>query len=117
MRSFLMGLMHPTTKDVEGKRIIKHEILWSTNNDTLASYNYRALHAIFNAVDATKIKLISTCWSAKEDLDIFQTTLEETGDVKGSKLQMLTTRFENLCVLDVEMVVDFFAKLCDISHE
>lgn len=83
----------------------------------MTNFNSKALHAIFKSVDADQIKLISTCEFAEKVWDILQITFKGTGDVKISKLQMLTTRFENLCMLEDEMIVDFYAKLCNKSNE
>ena len=116
-RSVLTGWKTPTIKIEDGEIIEKPELDWSAEDDRLANYNSRALHAIFNGVDADQIKLISTCESAKDAWDILQITFEGTGDVKRSKLQMLTTRFENLRMLENETIADFYAKLCDISNE
>ena len=46
------------------------------------NYNSKALHAIFNRVDANQIKLITTSESTKE-WDILKTTYEWISDVKG----------------------------------
>ena len=83
----------------------------------MANYNNRALNAIFNGVDAEQIKLISSCESAKEAWGILQTTLKDSGDVKHNKLLTLTTRFENLHMLEEESLSDFYTKLCDMANK
>ena len=70
-RSILIGLSPHTTKDFEGNETIKVEIDWSNNDDKLANYNNKALNAILNGLDAKQIKLVSSCESTKEALDIF----------------------------------------------
>ena len=90
----------PTTKDSDGNEAIKAEIDWSNDDDKLADYNNKALHAIFNGVDAEQIKLISSCESANGVWDILQTTFEGSGDVKRNKLLTLTTKFENIHMLE-----------------
>ena len=42
-RSMLTGWTHPTTKDDQGKVILKLEFSWSTEDDKLANYNSKAL--------------------------------------------------------------------------
>ena len=63
-------------KDFEDNETIKAEIDWSNDDDKLANYNNKALNAIFNSVDAEKIKLISLCEFLKEAWDSLQTTFE-----------------------------------------
>ena len=55
-------------------------------NDRLAKYNNKALHAIFNGYDAEHIKLISSYELAKEAWDILQTRHEGSDSVKQTKL-------------------------------
>ena len=64
--------------------------------DKLANNNSKALNAIFNGVDANQFKLISICEMAKDAWEILQMAHEGTIAVRLSKLQILTTRFENL---------------------
>ena len=90
-RSIMTGWTPPMITDGEGKKIFKHEIDSSTEDDRLANYNNKALHAIFNGCDAHHIKLISSYETAKEAWDILQTTFEGSGDVKRNKLLSLTT--------------------------
>ena len=84
-KSILTRWSPPTTKDFKGNEIIKVEIDSSNDDDKLANYNDKALNAIFNGVDAEKIKLISLSIYAKKALDILQTKFEGLGDVKRNK--------------------------------
>ena len=59
-RSILIGWKHPTIIDKEAKVTLKHEVSWSFEDDRLANYNFKALHVIFNGVDANQIKFITT---------------------------------------------------------
>ena len=103
--------------DNEGKKVIKLEVDWFNDDDHLANYNNRTLHAIFNGCDADLIKLISSCETAQEVWEILRTTFEGSGDVKRNKLISLTTRFENLRMHDDESFSNFYTKLCDIANE
>ncbi|PON99959.1 hypothetical protein TorRG33x02_043770, partial [Trema orientale] len=116
-RSVLSGWSPPTIKDDEGKDIIKPELSWSSDDDKLANYNSKALHAILNGVDTTKIKMITNCESAKEAWDILQTHFEGSGDMKRTKLIMLTSKFEELRMKEDETLSEYFTKLYDISNE
>ena len=95
-KAILTGWDHPMTRNDKRESVLKPEVEWTANEDKLANNNSKALNAIFNAVDANQFKLISTCETAKEAWEILQTAHEGTDAVKLSKLQILTTRFENL---------------------
>ena len=64
-RSILTGRVPPTVTDNEGKKVLKPEVDWSNDDNRLANYNNKALHAIFNRCDADHIKLISSCETTK----------------------------------------------------
>ena len=53
--------------------IVKMEVEWSPAEEELALGNHRALNAIFNGVDPSVFKMISTCVEAKEAWEILQT--------------------------------------------
>ena len=116
-RSVLNGWSPPTTKDEEGKDILKPDLTWSSDDDKLANCNSKALHAILNGVDATRIKMITNCESAKEAWDILQTHFEGSSDMKRTKLIMLTSKFEQLRMREDETLSEYFTKLYDISNE
>ena len=58
-RSILTRWTPPTVIDSEGKKVLKPEVDLSNDDDRLANYNNKALHAIFNGCDTDHIKLIS----------------------------------------------------------
>lgn len=53
------------------------------------------------------------CEVAKDVQDILQTTHEETQTIKNSRLQMLTTIFEEVRMKENETFDDFYASLND----
>ena len=57
---------------------------------------------------------ISHITVAKEAWEILETTYECTKKVKDSKLQMLTTRFEELKISEDESFDSFYSKLNDV---
>jgi hypothetical protein len=61
-------------------------------------------------------KLIKKCLSAKEAWEILMTCYEGTSKVKMSKLQLLTTKFENLRMKEEESIQDFHMNLLDIAN-
>ena len=83
----------------------------------MASNNFKALNVIFSVVDAYQFKLISTCEVAKEAWKILETAHKVTKAVKLSKIQILTSHFENLRMKEEESISDFNSKLCDIANE
>ena len=71
---------------------------WDDTKIKAANYNSRALNALFSAVTNEEFKKISSTETAKEARTILQTTYEGTKAVKDSKLQRLTTSFEEINV-------------------
>ena len=64
-------------------------------------------------VQYEKFKKISFTKTAKEAWIILQTTYEGTKAVKDSKLQRLTTSFEEIKIEEDESFDEFYAKLKD----
>ena len=82
----------------------------------MANFNSRALNTLFSAVTNEEFKKISFTETAKEARTILQTTYEGTKTVKDSKLQRLTTNFEEIKMKDDELFDEFYAKLKDIVN-
>ena len=72
------------------------------------------MNALFSAVTNEKFKKISSAKTAKEAWTILQTTYKGTKVVKDSKLQRLTTSFEEIKMEEDESFDEFYAKLKDI---
>ena len=98
------GYVRPTT--------IKSE--WDKAALALANANSKAINAIFCGVSPNEFHRISHVETAKEAWTILETTYEGTKKVKDTKLQMLTTRFEELKMGDDEAFDSFYGKLNDI---
>ena len=64
--------------------------------------NSEALNAFFCGVSLDEFHMISHITVAKEVWQILETTYEGTKKVKDTKLQMLTTRFEELRISEDE---------------
>ena len=79
-------------------------------------FNNRALNALFSVVTNEEFKKISSIEIAKEAWTILQTTYEGTKAVKDSKLQRLTTSFEEIKMEEDESFDEFYAKLKDIVN-
>ena len=89
---------------------------WSTSPQEVATFNSKAMNAIFNVVFMEKFKRISNVEVAHIAWNILQTMHEGTKVVKINKLQQLTTRFENIRMFDDECFDEFYAKLNDIVN-
>ena len=89
---------------------------WYDAKIKAANFNSRALNALFFAVTNELFKKISSTEIAKEAWTILQTTYEGTKVVKDSKLQRLTTRFEEIKMEEDESLDEFYAKLKDIVN-
>ncbi|CAM8987909.1 unnamed protein product [Rhodiola kirilowii] len=116
-RSVLTGWTPPLLATDDGKVVPKPETEWSELEERLAMGNAKALNAIFSAVDESIFKLILNCESAKEAWDTLSTHFEGTDKVKQSRIQMLTSRFEELKMHEDESIKDFNARVCDIVNE
>ena len=81
-----------------------------------ANFNSRALNALFSAVTNEDFMKISSTETVKEAWIIIQTTNERTEAVKDSKLQRLTTSFEEIKMEEDQSFDEFYAKLKDIVN-
>ena len=89
---------------------------WDEAMIKVANFNSKALNALFSAVINEEFKKISSTETAKEVWTILQTTYEGTKAVKDSKLQRLTTSFEEIKMEEDESFDEFYAKLKDIVN-
>ena len=89
---------------------------WDEAKIKVANFNSRALNALLSAVTNEEFKKISSTDSTKETWTILQTTYEGTKAVKDSKLQRLTTSFEEIKMEKDESFDEFYAKLKDILN-
>ena len=78
--------------------------------------NSKALNALFNGIDRNIFRLVHQCELAKEVWDTLKTTHEGTSKVKMSRLQMLTTKFENLRMMEDETIHEFHMNILEIAN-
>ena len=98
MRAFLCSI-DESVWDVVEIRWTRPEVTKSTWDKVAlaeANANSKALNAIFCGVSLDNFHRISHVTIAKKAWQILETTYEGTKKVKDTKLQMLTTRFEEL---------------------
>ena len=118
MRAFLQSL------DENVWQVI--EIGWTKPTEALAdcddakikaaNFNSRALNALFSVVTNDEFKKISSTETAKKAWTILQITYEGTKAIKDSKLQRLTTSFEEIKMEEDESFDEFYAKFKDIVN-
>ena len=118
MRAFLQSLDEKVWQAVEIGQTKSVEVLadWDDAKIKAANFNNRALNALFSAVINEEFKKISSTETAKEAWTILQTTYEGTKAIKDSKLQRLTTSFEEIKMEEDESFDKFYVKLKDIMN-
>ena len=113
IRAFLQSLDEKVWQAVETSWTKPKEASadWDDAKIKVANFNSRALNAIFSVVTNKEFKKISSTETVKEAWTILQTTYEGTKAVKDSKLQRLTTSFEEIKMEEDESFDEFYAKL------
>jgi hypothetical protein len=81
-----------------------------------ARLSYDKGHALCQALSPSEFAKISNCESAKEALQILETTYEGTKLVKYVKLQMLISKFEEIKMLEDETFGEFYSKMSDLKN-
>ena len=89
---------------------------WQTSQKEAATFNSKAMNAIFNAISMEEFKRISNVEVAHTTQNILQTVHEGTKAIKINKLQQLTTTFESIRMSDDESFDEFYTKLNDIVN-
>ena len=116
MRAFLCSI-DDTVQDAVGVGWTRLEVAkstWVKVALTAANANSKALNAIFYAVSPDEFDRISHIIVAKEAWEILEITYEGMKKVKDTKLQMLTTRFEELKMSEDESFDSFYSKLNEV---
>ena len=113
MRAFLQSLDEKVWQVVEIGWTKPKEVSadWDEAKIKVANFNSKALNALFSAVTNEEFMKISSTKTAKEAWIILQTTYEGTKAVKDSKLQRLTTSFEEIKMEEDELFDGFYAML------
>ena len=118
MRAFLQSLDEKVWQAVEigWTKPTEAPADWDDAKINAANFNSRALNALFSVVTNEEFKKISLTKTAKEAWNILQATYEGTKAVKDSKLQRLTTCFEEIKMEGDESFDEFYTKLKDIVN-
>ncbi|XP_073057182.1 uncharacterized protein [Primulina eburnea] len=113
----ISGWTPPKRIDEDGDNLIKPESDWTTEEVKVSNYNSKALNVIFSSVDMNMFSLITNCTSAKDAWEILQRHCESSESVRRTKLRMITSRFENLRMEEIETITDYDRRLRDIANE
>ena len=116
MRAFLCAIDESKWDSVENGcvRPITAKSEWDKAVLALANDNSKAINDIFCGVSTNEFHRILHVKTANEAWTIHETTYEGTKKVKDTKLQMLTTQFEELKMSDNESFDSFYGKLNEI---
>ena len=88
--------------------------IWDKAALATANANSKTLNAIFCGVSPDEFHRISHITVAKEAWEMLETTYEGMKKVKDTKLQMLTTRFEERKMSEDESFDSFYSKLNEV---
>ena len=116
MRAFLCSIDESVwdAVDIGWTRPKATKSTWDKAALAASNANNKALNAIFCGVSPDKFYRISHITIAKEAWEILETTYEGTKKVKDTKLQMPTTRFEELKMSEDESFDSFYNKLNEV---
>ena len=116
MRAFLCSIDNTVWDAVEvgWTRPKATKSTWDKAALAATNANSEVLNAIFCGVSSDEFHKISHITIAKEAWEILKTTYEGTKKVKDTKLQMLTTRFEELKMSEDESFDSFYSKLNEV---
>ena len=101
-------------EDVRWTRLEAAKSTWDKATLAAANANSKVLNAIFCSVSPDEFHSISHITIAKEAWQILETMYEGTKKVKDTKLQMLTTQFEELKMSEDESFDSFYSKLNEV---
>lgn len=116
MRVFLCSIDESVwdAVDIGWTRPEEAKSTWDKVALAASNANSKALNAIFCGVSPDEFYRISHITVAKEAWEILETIYEGTKKVKDTKLQMLTTRFEELKMCKDESFDYFYSKLNEV---
>nr|CAD1818578.1 unnamed protein product [Ananas comosus var. bracteatus] len=106
-QSIAFGWKHPTEK-VDNVDAPEPRNKWSKEEIDLSSSNGRGMNALFNALFQTEFSRVSTCETAKEIWDTLEVTHEIISLVKLQKLQILTSKFNSICIKEYKAFTEYY---------
>ncbi|CAM8904998.1 unnamed protein product [Rhodiola kirilowii] len=116
-KAVLRGWTETTMNNLTGEPVPKQEALWTEDEDKASMGNSKAMNAIFSAVNENVMKLIINCEVAKEAWGILQTAFEGTDKVRNSRMQAVTTKFEEMKMKVDENISEYNTRVLELSNE
>ncbi|CAM8934302.1 unnamed protein product [Rhodiola kirilowii] len=113
----LRGWTEPTMNNLTGEPVPKPEALCTEDEDKASMGNSKAMNAIFSTVNENVMKLIINCEVTKEAWDILQTAFEGTDKVRNSRMQAVTTKFEEMKMKEDENISEYNTRVLELSNE
>ena len=116
MRAFLCSIDDSVwdAVNISWTRLEAAKSTWDKAALATLNANRKALNAIFCGVSLDEFHRISHIIITKEAWQILETFYEGTKKVKNTKLQMLTTQFEELRMCEDESFDSFYSKLNEV---
>ncbi|XP_073120251.1 uncharacterized protein [Henckelia pumila] len=90
---------------------------WTTNENTAAIYNAKALNAIFTSVDMNMFNLIGDCICARDAWKKLQTHCEGSASVKKTRMRLINSNFEKMRMEESETIMEYNGRLMSLSNE
>ena len=117
MRAFLCSIDESIWDviDINQTRPEEAKSTWDKAALAASNANSKALNAIFCSVSLDEFQQISHIIIAKEAWQILETTYEGMKKIIDMKLQMLTTRFDELRMSEDESFDPFYSKLNEVA--
>lgn len=79
--------------------------------------NYKAKKLLVCGIGVDEYNRISTCETTKEIWNCLKTAYEETTQIKESKVDMLTTQYENFRMKEGETIHEIHTRFTSITNE
>ena len=116
MRAFLCSIDENMWDAIEigWTRLEAAKSTWDKAALAVANANSKALNAIFCGISPDEFHRISHVLISKNAWKILETTYKGTKKVKNTKLQMITTQFEELKMSKDESFDSFYGKLNEV---
>ncbi|KAA0038200.1 gag-pol polyprotein [Cucumis melo var. makuwa] len=113
----LVAGYEPPMVTLDEVSVPKPEVNWTDAEEQASVRNARAINAIFNGVDLNVFKLINSCTTAKDTWKILEVAYEGTSKVKISKLQLITSKFEALKMIEDELASEYNERVLEIAND
>ena len=105
-------------KDGEITRLVpKTRRKYDETDRKMIENGYKAKKLLVCGIRPNEFNCVSACESSKEIRDCLKTAHEGTEQVKESKIDMLTSQYENFQIREGKAIHEMFTKLSSITNE